>query len=142
VCPFVSPIGEDQLTGGDVGGLDVLDVALAQGLRDRVGVDHLAFDRPVIGAKRRRGDADDLRLREVVEDIPPARGRVVVTLVDDDHVEEVVREVLEPTSAAAGELLDVRDDDVDVVQVAPVGGAIEDSDPRVGSQFPRHVDHV
>lgn len=82
---LVALIGEHQLARGDIRSLDVLDVALAHGLRDRVGIDYFTFDGLVVGTERSGGDADDLCVGEVVKDVLPARRNVMLALVDDDQ---------------------------------------------------------
>jgi hypothetical protein len=111
-----------------------LDEPAPHCLGDRELVDHLTLDRLVVGPERGRGQADDLGAREPVEDAEPARCHVVVALIDDDQVEEVFLDLVEP-AAALGELLDVGDGDVGVVEVAVVGCRVEGGDERPRSQI-------
>ena len=89
----------------------------------------------LVGTERRRGKADDLRIGESAKDLLPALGRCVVSLVDEDHVEEVWRELGEPPVCTTGELLDVGHDEVAldrVVNVSP--GAVENGGPGAGRE--------
>ena len=53
-------------------------------------------DRQAIGTFRRRGQSEQFPRRELVHDDAVRRCRGVVELVDDDHVEVVGRQMLEP----------------------------------------------
>src|SRR5213075_2003257 len=81
--------------------------------------------------ERRGGQAHDLRVGEQLEDPAQARGDVAVTLVDEDQVEEVVRELRKPAIGRARELLDVCHDEVGLAAISEVRVlAVEDGEVR------------
>ncbi len=135
VRAVLTPVGEHKLGRRDIGRLDALDKAAAHGLGDRVAVDHLAVDGLVVAAERSRGQAEDLRLRETVEDTLPARSGIVVTLVDEDQIEVVLRQAGEPPAAARAELLDVGHGDVRLVEIAQVCVRVQRGDERAAPEI-------
>ena len=111
---------EAQLARRDIARGHLLDVAPLHRGPERVAVDRLALDRLLVRSERRCGEAEDACLGEAREDVLPARRRVVVALVDEDQIEEVRREVLQPAPVALAELLDVGHDDVRALGVVDV----------------------
>ena len=81
---------------GDIAGLQPLDVALQGGASERIPKYQLAIDLLSIAPERRRRHVDDLGIRKAFDDFLPARSSAVVRLVDNNHIEEIVRKLCQP----------------------------------------------
>src|SRR5207253_385721 len=96
VTALVAAEGEVDFPRGNVPGVNLLDVPLEHRPGEPIAIDDFARERLLVATKGRGGQADDFRLREAVEHLLPAFGDVVMSLVDEDHVEEVGRELRQP----------------------------------------------
>ncbi|MCY1299721.1 hypothetical protein D9M71_730020 [compost metagenome] len=104
-----------------------IDRLLAQPLHipvsHNLGKRRLVDKRPrkllVIPSERRACNEDLLRLRKMRKRVPPAGGRRVVRLIDDDQIKEIRRNTLSECSITfAVDLLDIRVDDMAACKAA------------------------
>jgi len=116
----ISSIGEGYLLWRDVHGGYLLDVSSYHGGPEWIGIDPLAGDLASVASEWRGGQADDLGVGEPLENPFPTSGHVMVPLIDQDQVEEIIREGGKPAVGPAGQLLDVGDHDMRVLAVMDV----------------------
>ena len=88
----ISSICEGYLLGRDIYRRDLLDVPSHHGGPEWIGIDPLTNNLASVTSERRGGQADDLGVWEPLENSFPTSGHVVVPLVDQDQVEEIIRE--------------------------------------------------
>lgn len=120
VPPGVSSIGEGDLLGRNVHGSDLLDVSSHHGRPEWIGIDPLTSDLTSVAPEGSGSEADDLGVWEPLKDPLPASRHVVVPLVDQDQVEEIIREGRKPAVSPAGQLLDVGNHDMRALAVVDV----------------------
>lgn len=83
-------------------------------------VDRVAFDGLLIGAEGRGRDTQHPGLGKTLKDPLPGWGHIVVTLVDEDEIEEVVGERRQPALCPLAQLVDIRDNHVRLVAVTQI----------------------
>src|ERR1035437_289870 len=96
VSAGLTAIGEIHLRRCHIARMDLLDEAVHHGTSEGVLVDDLTLQRALVSSERGGRKAHDLRVRQAPKDLLPALRRCMVTPVDEDHVEEVGRELRQP----------------------------------------------
>src|SRR5579863_6898781 len=96
VVTLLPAIREVDLLRRYVVRVELLDVPVEHRSREGISIDDLPRHLLLVPAEGSGSQADDLRFWKPVEHLAPARRDVVMSFVDEDHREEVRRELRQP----------------------------------------------
>ena len=136
----VVSIGEIELLGSDRTRPYLLDEPIDHRPSEGVSVDDFSLKRPLVRPEWSGRHADDLRVRKAPKHLLPTRGCGMMALVDQDHVEEVRRELGKPSVSLTCELLNVGDDELAFYAVMKVRRrSVENCRSWAGSEVGEHA---